>query len=171
MRYSNDWAAWITAGMLLVTPMAATGSQIEGAGPSDRVEVGPTELEAEARALFATPARYTEAVRLFIKAADLREIGDQQRVKNFAMASRLTYYRGDINGALSLMQRAANEALSTGDVLAAAHGFMDSAYLAQEAGEAGVAGEMIKKAERLTYSPLLAQKDKEELRNRISAGA
>jgi ATP/maltotriose-dependent transcriptional regulator MalT len=171
MRYTNDWAAWITAGMLLVTPMAATGSQIEGAGPSDRVEANPTELEAEARELFASPTRYDEAVRLFVKAAELRGVGDQQRVKDFVMASRLTYYRGGVAEALSLMQRAANEALSTGDVLAAAHGFMDSAYLAQEAGEAGVATEMIRKAERLTYSPLLAREDREELRSRISAGA
>lgn len=171
MRNRRGWAAIITAGVLLAGPVAATGSQIQQGGPSDVARDDPTALEAQARSLFSTPARYSEAVRLFVKAADLREIGDPQRVKNLTMASRLTYYRGDAANALDLMQRAANEAMSTGDVLAAAHGYMDSAYLAQEIGQQGVAAELMKKAEKLSYSPLIAQDDREQIRSRIAKGA
>jgi Flp pilus assembly protein TadD len=171
MRNRNGWAAIITAGVLLAGPMAATGSQIEQGGPSDRVTDDPTALEAQARSLFSTPTRYAEAVRLFVRAADLREIGDPQRVKNLSMASRLTYYRGDTSDALDLMQRAANEAMSTGDVLAAAHGFMDGAYLAQEIGQIGLATQLMKKAEKLSFSPLIAQTDREEIRARVAKGA
>jgi len=172
MWQTNEWAAWVTAGMHLVTPMATKASQTETGGPSDRVEkTNPAQLEAQARSLFASPTRYGEAVRLFVEAADQREIGDPLRVKNLVMASRLTYYRGQTHDALHLMQRAANEAISTGDVLAAANSYMDSAFLAQELGHTGVAAEMMKKAERLSYSPLLAQEDRDYIRNRLSNGA
>lgn len=170
MWKTNDWAAWVTAGMLLVTPMAVKASQAPTGGPSDRVDTNPAELEAAARQLFASPTRYGEAVRLFVQAANEREIGDPLRVKNLAMASRLAYYRGETDNALHLMQRSANEALSTGDVLAAANRYMDSAFLAQELGQTGVVTEMMKKAERLSYSPLLAKEDRDYIRNRISAG-
>lgn len=171
MRNRQGWAAIITAGLLLAGPVAATGSQIEQGGPTDRVADNPTELEAQARSLFSSPARYDEAVRLFVKAAGLRDIGDPQRVKDLSMASRLAYYRGETGEALDLMRRAADEAMSTGDVLAAAHGFMDSAYLAHEIGQTGVAAELMKKAEKLSYSPLIAQADREEIRARIASGA
>lgn len=170
MRKTNGWAAIVAAGVLAASPMAATASQMEYGGPSDRND-NPTVLEAKARALFSSPARYDEAVRLFVEAADEREIGDPQRVKNLTMASRLTYYAGDTSDALELMQRAANEAMSTGDVLAAAHGYMDSAFLAHEVGQTGVAAALIKKAERLSLSPLIARRDREQILARISNGA
>jgi hypothetical protein len=171
MRNTNGWAAFFTAGLLLAGPIAATGTQMEEDGPSDRVTADPTELETQARSLFSSPTRYAEAVRLFVKAAELRDIGDPQRVKNLTMASRLTYYRGDTGDALDLMRRAADEAMSTGDVLAAAHAFMDSAHLAHEIGRTGVASELLKKAEMLSYSPLIAQDDREHIRLRITKGA
>jgi len=172
MRKTTGMRAWIAAGLLMMTPMVASASQIAYAGPSDREMATPNHLEAQARALFATPARYGEAVRLFVKAADMREVGDPIRVKDLIMASRLTYYRADTERALELMSRAANEALSTGDVLTAAHSFMDGAFLAQEVGHAGVVTELVKKAERLSYSPLIAAADRQEILNRIaSSGA
>ena len=170
MRKTNGWAAIVTAGVLLASPLAASATQNEYGGPSDRTDASPSELEAKARTLFSSPARYGEAVRLFVEAADQREIGDPQRVKNLSMASRLTYYSGDTSDALDLMQRAANEAMATGDVLAAAHSYMDGAFLAQEIGQVGVAAELMKKAERLSFSPLIAARDRDGIRARIPAG-
>ena len=168
MRNTNGWAVLAAAGMLMAGPLAAAGSLIDNGGTSHAVAPNPTEIEERARSLFSSPARYGEAARLLLKAADQREIGDPQRVKNLSMASRLRYYRGDAEEALALMQRAAAEAMSTGDVLTAAWGYIDGAFLAQEIGQVDVAAEMLKKSERLSHSPLIAQSDRDEIRARTA---
>ena len=73
-------------------------------------------------------------------------------------------------GALTAAAGAQGAWLGTGDVLTAAHSFMDSAILAQELGHAGVVTELVKKAERLSYSPLIAKADREDILNRIASG-
>ena len=170
MRNTNGWAVLAAAVMLVAGPLAAAGSLIEDGGTSHAVAPDPTELEERARSLFSSPARYGEAARLLLKAADQREIGDPQRVKNLSMASRLTYYRGDVSEALAIMERAAAEAMSTGDVLAAARGYTDGAFLAHEIGQVKVAEQLLKKAERLSHSPLIAQSDRDEIRARTALG-
>jgi len=166
MRTTNAWMRLLAAGVLLVSPVAVAGSTIHE-DVSESAPVNPATLEARARQMFASPTRYAEAARLFARAAGQRDIGDPLRVEDLVMASRLTYYHGNVRNALDLMQRAASEALSTGDVIIAAHRFMDGAVLAHELGDADVVESMATKAERLSHSPLLTRQDRDEIRGRI----
>jgi hypothetical protein len=170
MKKTSAMAAVLAAG--LFGAMAAPGSASQYAetavpSASRSKTIDPQEFESRAKSLFSNPKRYDEAIKLFLKAADTREVGDPVRVKDVIMASRLAYYREDMARSLSLMQRAADEAAATGDVLTAAHAYMDAAFLARGFTNADVVVALVKKAELLAYSPLISELDKEGILVRI----
>jgi hypothetical protein len=165
--------AWMMGVALAVSPGAvrAAQAQLALAGGSERVRSGvePAELEARAEALFAAPKKYGQAVKLYVQAADLREPGDPQRVTDLVMASRLAFYDGKKGRASDLMVRAADEALAAGDIVNAAHAYIDASFLAQEMGNGAVVVELVKKAQLLTASPLIARTDRTAILARITA--
>lgn len=164
MRKTSTKAALATAVVLMLAPAVAAASPTEKAsGPTD-----PVSLEQQAQALYSQPAKYGKAAGLLVKAAEARQVGDAVRLDDLVLAARLSYYNGDLNRALKLMRRAAEEALSIGDVVTAAHAFTDSAYIGKEAGAVEVAAAMLESAQRLTYSPLIDETTREEIRKRIT---
>lgn len=157
-----------TVGLLLAAPAVAAASQ--PAQPETRGPTDPTTLEQQAHSLFTQPDKYGKAARLFVKAAEARDVGDPLRLDDFIMASRLYYYRGDLRQALALMRQAAEEATAIGDVITAAHAFTDGAFIGKQSGEVAIAAALAKKAEYLTHSPLIGERDRDEIRTRIAAG-
>ncbi len=169
MRKTIAFATILAAGLISLRPAAGSAKQIAFAGPSDRVTADPTDFESQARSLFPYPKRYDEAARLFLKAADTRELGDPIRTRDISMAARLSFYRGDVERARTLMERAADEAASTGDVMQAAATYLDAAFLARESGDGENVTRLARKAEMLARSPLLADKDRDDILNRIKS--
>jgi len=169
MRKMSAIAAVVAAGLFSASPAVASASQYTEDIPTARSSksINPDEYEARARSMFSNPKRYDEAIKLFLKAAETRDVGDPIRVQDIIMASRLAYYREDLGRSLSLMQRAADEAAATGDVLTAAHSYMDAAFLAKEAGTVEVVVNLVRKAEMLAWSPLISALDKEGILARI----
>jgi hypothetical protein len=140
------------------------------AGPATgEATVRAEELEREARTLFSQPKAYGRAAKLLQKAAAERVPGDPVRVKDLQLASRLVFYRGDEWKALDLMTQAANEALSSGDVISAAHHFADAAFLAKEGKRPAEAKDLAARAAMLAGSPLIDSKAREAILARVQA--
>jgi len=168
MRKSVISAA-ILAGLLTLKAGSGAAVQVAYAAPS-LSETDPAGLEEAARNLFPNPKRYGEAVKLFLKAAELRAPADPMRVSDLVMASRLSFYRGDAEKARALMERAADEALTYGDVVTAAQTYLDAAFLAQEAKDRESVKRLAKRAEQLSNSPLLAADQRANIRRRVPPG-
>jgi len=167
MRKTSALTAIVAAGLFAFGPGLTSASQMALATTDSHNAADPHEFESRAKSLFAYPKRYDEAIKLFLKAADTREVGDPVRVQDLVMASRLAYYRDDHGRSLALMRRAADEASSTGDVITAAHAYMDAAFIARLEGSAETVVQLVKKAELLAYSPLIGDKDRDGILVRI----
>jgi hypothetical protein len=161
--------ALVMSAALTAWPGVAMAGQGPGNVDDVKGEVSPEDLEAKAQQLFETPKKYGEAVKLFVKAADLRSPGDPMRITDLVMASRLSYYAGKETRAAELMERAADEAHAAGDVVGAANAYIDASFLAQAAGNGVKVPELVKKAQLLTSSPLLAASEREKILKRIAA--
>jgi hypothetical protein len=167
MRKTSAWTAVVAAGLFALGPGLASASQMALATTDAHNAADPHEFESRAKSLFAFPKRYDEAIKLFLKAADTREVGDPVRVQDMVLASRLAFYRQDRDRSLAYMLRAADEAAATGDVITAAHSYMDAAFIAKQVGNAETVVKLVKKAELLAYSPLIGDKDREGILVRI----
>ena len=161
--------AWVVGAALVAWPGVAMAGQGPGSVEEVRGEVSPEALEAKAKQLYETPKKYGEAVKLYVRAADMRTPGDPMRVTNLVMASRLSFYTGKKTRAADLMERAADEAHAAGDVVRAANAYIDASFLAQAAGNDVKVMELVSKAQLLTASPLLATSDREAILRRIAA--
>lgn len=161
----------MTAGLALGSAAARADQVAMGVSEpvSVRVTVKAEALERQARGLFSQPGEYGKASKLLLQAAQERELGDPERIRDLHMASRLAFYKGDEGKALELMTRAAEESLSVGDVIAAAHHFADAAFLAKENNRVVEAAELVKKATLLAASPLIAKQDRAAILARVQA--
>ena len=148
------------AGALQAAPAAAQQIDVEKA----------TELEKQAAALYTQPDRYTQAARLHVRAAQLRPAGDPEQVTDLTMAARLHYYAGNIADALRFMSSAASAAHASGDVVNAAERYMDASHLAFELGRRDAVEQFTEQARLLTFSPLIADEKRDDLRARIETG-
>jgi hypothetical protein len=172
MRKMIAVSAALAAGLFGTGKAMASQTQVAFAEPvSVRSTIDPNEYEAKAKDLFAQPKRYDEAIKLFLKAAETRDVGDPMRVQDVIMASRLSYYRQDFSRARSLMVRAADEAAATGDVITAAHSYVDAAFLARQAGEPENIEPLVRKAEMLAASPLIDRADRNGILVRIKSNS
>ena len=126
------------------------------------------ELERKAELLYGEPGRYHEAARLLLRAAELREDGDPMQVHDLSMAGRLFYYTGRKAEALRTIESAADAALAIGDVLNAAHLYVDASHLARENGRPDDAVRLMGSARLLTKSPLLAESSRREVTARLA---
>jgi hypothetical protein len=127
------------------------------------------ELERKAAQLYSEPLRYLEAARLHMRAAELREHGDPMQVQNLSMAGRLFYYTGRKAEAFRAIEAAADAAIAVGDVLNAAHLFVDASHLAHEINRREDALRLRDRARLLTKSPLLAESDRNGVATRIDS--
>jgi hypothetical protein len=160
---------WAVGAALTVWPAMVAGGQGPDVVTEIKGQVSPEDLEAQAQELFEVPKKYGEAVKLYVRAANMREAGDPVRVTDLVMASRLAYYAGKEERSAALMERAADEAHAAGDVVRAANAYIDASFLAREAGWELKVPELVKKAQLLTASPLIARSDREAILARIEA--
>jgi hypothetical protein len=69
------------------------------------------------------------------------------------------------------MEAAAERALAMGDVVRAAHAYVDAAFIAQEQGSSSQVTRLAQKAVLLTKSPLLRAEETAAIVNRIQSSA
>jgi hypothetical protein len=124
-------------------------------------------LEAEARALGDQMNRRARAARLYRQAAELRPADDPQKVTSLRHASRMNYYAGRMDSAIRDSHDASQVALRQGDLVEAAHAYLDAAWLAAREGKAERAEQWVEEARLLATSPLLAQAQQDEIRTRM----
>jgi len=171
-------AATLPLALLLLAPPApveastvslAGETRMETAAPSTASPERAAELEARAWEMRDQVNQRKQAARLYRQAADLRDDSDPMKVQSLRNASRMNFYAGRTNRALSDAAEAAQLALRQGDVVAAAHVHMDAAWLALEMGDSVTAEQHLGDARLLAASPLLAQAQRADLMVRLAA--
>lgn len=124
-------------------------------------------MEASAEALADRVGEYGRAARLYREAAALRT-EDPLAARSYLMAGRLAYYDGHYGDAVRDLTRAAETALSFGQVSDAAQAFLDAAWVAHRDGAHDRALSLAKRGERLASSPLLARAERADILSRIA---
>lgn len=163
----TEGSAAETHGRATLAPGSMTlGAPVGSADP--RVDVTRAErLEARADALADRMDRRAQAARLYREAAGLRPAEDPQRVANLRNAARMSFYAGQLPAAERDAHEASQAALRQGDLVEAAHAYLDAAWLAARRGQAEQAERWIEEARLLSASPLLAQAQQEAIRSRM----
>jgi hypothetical protein len=129
----------------------------------------------------ARPARL-EAARLRIRSAELRAPEDPVAVECLKRAAGLLNEQ-DPREAAKIMGKAADRAATVGNIVVAAHAYLDAAYGLSHCSPSAVpgryevpAGEMeqirawVEKARLLSYSPYLTVAQREQIVHRLGAG-
>jgi len=159
--------------LALFVPAGAVSAQVtssfaraDGGGP--RVDVArAVALEAQASELCVCFDNCLQIARLFEEAASLRPEGDPQRALDHELAGRMYHHLGKLRQAQELTVAAAEAYLAMGDVVNAAHQFINAATVAQERKRHEEAAKLVQRAECLTRSPLLTRAEAELIRERI----
>ncbi|GLC28407.1 hypothetical protein [Roseisolibacter agri] len=112
--------------------------------------------------------KWAKAAGLREKAASLRAPEDPQAFRSLQTAAYVRHALKQPGMALSLMQRAADQALARGDVFNAASAYADVAAIAQELRDNDRARASVEKSALLTRSPLLSAPDREWLQHRLA---
>lgn len=167
----------LLAMMLLTGMTAAEGlGQVMTHRSADRVVSAGAErnaeadrLERHAAALHESPARYGEGAVLYERAADLREHGDARKVNALLLASQLYYHAGRKQESVAVLDRAAEVAVATGDVVRAVSSMTDAAWVLAGEGRKAEAVTLVARARLLTHSPLLSESERHELRRRLGS--
>jgi hypothetical protein len=183
LRSAPPAGLFLFAAALLLVPVPSleaevlrpAASETTAAGhlldPGETDVVRARELEARAWSLRDQMNRRGQAGRLLREAAELRPADDPAKVSNLRDASRMSFHAGNFAQAATDAGEAAKAALRQGDVLQAAHAYLDAAWMAVEAGESGRALAFAEEAMILTASPLLDDEDREGIMGRVTAGA
>ena len=103
----------------------------------------------QAEALFEQPARYSEAAGLMVRAAQLRGPSDARAIKELTFAGKLYAYTRDYVQARTALENAAVRALALGQVVDAAHSYLDAAFMAQELADWSSVRELARRAKNL----------------------
>jgi tetratricopeptide (TPR) repeat protein len=114
-----------------------------------------------------TEGRYRDAARLYRHAAEFRAADDSVGYRCLTEAAALAYAAGDRSAARTDMAHAAERAMARGDLRAAAHTYLDAAWIAQEQKEKRQVYEFGHRAEILASSPLLSESDRGKILQRI----
>lgn len=168
MRKNGRRTAVVVFGMavaaLMALPGAGEAQSMRLSGDIERAEAH----EAEARKQMESRARWDRAAWNFRRAANLRATGDPVAVENLAMAGRLSYYLEDHNQAMRDMENAAAQALSAGDIAAAANHLMDAAWLAAKDGLAEASETLATRAGLLASAPTFGETKRGEILARLN---
>lgn len=105
-----------------------------------------TPLNAAARELYEQ-GKWIEAAELYTQAANELPEYDAESYEAYDMAGRLYFYGRDYSNARKSMERAAEVAEATGDIVSAAFRHVDVAFMAVWEGFPGVRREHIRRAE------------------------
>ena len=141
-------------------PLSAQSTSIEQAA----------QLESRAQSLLTEMDEWASAARLYQQAAELRPEGDPKAIEDLLQAAKLTYYTGNEGRAVRALEAAGDRALNEGDVMTAATAFADAAWIAKDEGMGEKALNLVSRAQRLTYSPLLDDSQRRQLQERFDTG-
>ncbi len=125
------------------------------------------ELHVQAMSLYEFPERWGEAARLHEQAANKLLDNDARAFLAYDRAARLYFYSGEYGRARSAMEKAASIAAATGDVLTAAHAYVDAAFITLWEGYGGKQREFTRMAEEYAASDLLDDADRSAILNRL----
>lgn len=165
-------AAFATSCALLLLPPVANGQTTRT--PGQETTAG-ANLLAEQRAMYELPTltidvvsdigslsdrarshyqqgEWSEAARLYQQAAEGMPPNDPNSYPAFDMAARLYFYGDEFSSAREMMERAAEVATATGDIVTAAYRHVDAAFIAVWEGYPGSRREHVRQAESLARS-------------------
>lgn len=127
-------------------------------------------IHAEAMSLLPQSGEAARVAGLLERAAELRTPCDVAAIEELRLAGRAWHSVGRVDRARQSMRRAAELAVWTGHVVAAAHAYLDEAALAAEQGDVPAARQALENADRLSVSPLLTADQRAGIRARIGSG-
>ena len=149
-----------------VVVMAGMASQAQAQGNAPT----PDQLVARAQALHQTPAQWGVAASLYVRAGGEYAPNDPAGVEAFRMAGRLFTYVGELGRGRDAMEKAAERALETGDVVTAANAYADAAFIAAQDNSKRTA-DLARRVIWLADSDKVPAQLREEIRYRIGAAA
>lgn len=156
------------AGMLLATLGMPGAASAQYRLPNLVATARADSLHDAAVTLERTTHRWRDAARLHRRSAELRGAEDPLGVRCMREAATLAYATNDRSGARTDMADAASRALARGDVRAAAHSYLDAAWVAQEQKNPRQVWDLGHRAEILADSPLLSVSDRASILGRIN---
>lgn len=171
--FTKSMGSMMAGAFLLVAasavPAAAQTRMKATFAKRDNAAAEAAALQKKAQALYESGThKYARAAALELKAADMLSEGNPQRVASLELAARLYYYHGDVYRAQPIMERAGDEALAAGDVVTAAHAYVDAAFIAVKQGDVTKVNALADKAELLTRSPLLTAAQRSGIVTRLA---
>lgn len=135
--------------------------------PALQVTAFQDPLHSLAMELYEQPERWEEAGELHERAAKALPKNDASAYFGFHRAAVLYFYAGDTARSRKAMEKAAKVAEATGDVLTAAHTWVDAAFLAVAEGYGGKKRELVRNVRALAASDLLTESDREGIVARV----
>jgi len=162
MKTFTGWARFAVAVLMI----AGSGSSLSAQEPNEVDTDEAVRLETKARDLLAETNKWDRAASLFRRAAEYREAGDPEAVRDLLQAARLSYYDGDRRPAVRDLENAGEPALNRGDVIVAANAFADAAWVAGNYGQGDRATALLNRARLLSNSPLIEDADRSHLQTR-----
>ena len=125
----------ILGGVVAVTALVAANIAVAQERPTYElpaieVTVMQTDLHQQAIDLYEIPERWGEAADLHREAAENLSSNDAGQFYGYSRAALLYFHAGELAEARRSMEDAAQVAEATGDVLTAAHAYVDAAFIA-----------------------------------------
>lgn len=168
MRNGTTYTALAALAFLLAAPVGAEAQSREMFElPPLQVTAFQNPLHSRAMELYERPARWEEAGELHERAAKLLPNNAADGYFGFRRAAVLYFHAGEIARSRKAMERAAGVADATGDLLTAAHTWVDAAFLAVAEGYAGKKREFVRTVRELAASELLDKADRAAILARI----
>ena len=135
--------------------------------PAIEVEVLQTDLHQQAIDLNEIPERWGEAADLHREAAENLPKNDAGQFFGYSRAALLYFYAGELPEARRSMEDAAEVAEATGDLLTAAHAYVDAAFIAIAEDYDGMEREFVADARSVAASEVLTEAERESVEIRI----
>lgn len=135
--------------------------------PAIEVSVMQNDLHRQAIDLYEIPERWGEAADLHREAAESLPENDAGQFFGYSRAALLYFYADELPAARRSMTDAAKVALATGDVLTAAHAYVDAAFIAIAESYDGKTREFVADAKEVAGSEFLTDEERESILLRI----
>lgn len=145
----------LAAGLVLALPIPGSAQEVELAAEQRPMYELPTlsivaisdigALSDRARSHYEQ-GRWSDAAELYREAAEGMPHNDPNSYTTYDMAARLYFYADDFGKAREMMERAAEVAGATGDIVSAAYRHVDAAFIAIWEGYPGSRREHVRTA-------------------------
>jgi hypothetical protein len=156
-------AAAVAAAATLSAP-APLAAQI------DTVVVTPTNPKAdrmvETAQRMVERARWQAAAEMYLRAARTRTADDARASGNYAAAANLFFAARDLDASINAMIESGDHALGRGDVVTAAHAYLNAGWVAGQKRDARTMMELTNRARLLASSPQLTVAQRDEILRR-----